>query len=170
MAVSPDRPDRLDIVAMVRDDHRRFRRMLDQMSDATDHRPALARLRTELGSHAAAEEAVLYPALVEVLTDGVRQAHQSTYEHVRIGETLDALDQPGVVDRAELLDRLSMELRFHMDREEAEWLEVLDRRLTPNRRRELAEQFRRLRRPGTAPADAGVALIRRDASGTVGGG
>lgn len=150
MAQRPRRPGLTDIVDVVVADHRRFEHLLTAMASEQDPREALARLSTDLDAHGAAEEELLHPLVAAEIPGGSELARDSSYEHRRIDETMRSLTAARHPP-PDLVARLGLELRYHMQDEESGWLHRLGRHLSVERRHRLGVEFLRLRAAAIAP-------------------
>ena len=126
-------------------DHERIGSLLQSFAEAWRSGSAeapglLRRIDRSLRAHIRWEEEALFPAVKERATAAERRSIESLeIDHVRIGETLEALTSGG--DVAALLGQLEIYLKGHnYDEEHGVYVEA-DRYLTPDERRRLLERF-----------------------------
>jgi hypothetical protein len=131
------------------EDHARIGSLLKAFSEAwrsgsPDAPGLLRRIDQGLRAHIRWEEEALFPAVRERATAAERRSIESLeIDHVRIGETLEAIAAAlaSAGDVAGPLDRLEIYLKGHnYDEEHGVYVEA-DRYLTPEERRRLLERF-----------------------------
>src|SRR3712207_5155961 len=87
---SPPVPDICDLIL---DDHEVFRRRFAELDDERRSDPAVVSalwdvLAEHLERHAAAEEEVFYPAVLDRISDGEHEAHHAIRDHNKIRDAL----------------------------------------------------------------------------------
>ena len=137
----------VNAVQLLRQDHREVEQLFSQIEAAGGAGPdeAVQEVVRELSVHAVIEEQVLYPAIREV-PGGDELADHAIDEHQAAKELLAQIDgsDGDAGERRSLLARLMMEVRSHVEEEEAELFPKLQAAFGPERQQEL----------GTAMAEA----------------
>lgn len=133
-----------DIVA----DHREFESVFVQIESGGDPhtQPELVdHVIAGIVRHAVAEEQFVYPAARSVLPDGDEVADHELKEHAEAEEVMKAIEKAGPDDSQydELVHRLIGEIRHHIEEEENGLLAKLRDAGSPERLRELSEEFQR---------------------------
>lgn len=82
-----------DICDLILDDHETFRRRFAELDDERRSDPSVVAplwqaLSEHLERHAAAEEAVFYPAVLDRLSDGEHEAHHAIRDHNKIRDAV----------------------------------------------------------------------------------
>ena len=135
----------------------------DGLPEDANLRAAVAALRRQFGTHMAAEDAVLYPAVLAAFPAGraVLQALRADHVELRLMlATIDGwLERPGSEARSEQLQVVLRDLidllRLHIQREESAVFDVASRVLTAQEAGELshriAESLTQASRKATSP-------------------
>jgi hypothetical protein len=119
--------ERLDITALIMDDHEWFRRQFARLDDANDDEELAAiwePLATRLDTHAQAEETVFYPALLKRGDDAKEETDDAIRDHNKIKDAVaDARrHQVGTDEWFEAVGRARTENTEHLGEEEDEGL------------------------------------------------
>ncbi len=120
--------DQQDVIDILTEDHREVETMFEELeqlmsspdSDAERRRDLVDQVTIELVRHAVAEEVVVYPRVLEKVSE--EEAQRAKQEHAEAEETmkrLEALD-PGDPDFDQELRTLMSEIREHVAEEEGE--------------------------------------------------
>ncbi len=131
----------------LREDHQTQRTLLDLLvrteGDSEGRDELFDRVKTELQSHAAAEERALYMAMMEHdMTQ--EKARHSIAEHHEIDEMIESLEgtdysSPGWLASAKKLHHL---VTHHLDEEEHEVFQLAGRALSDDQKQSLARVYR----------------------------
>jgi hypothetical protein len=128
-----DDPGRADAIVVVERDHARIDRLLTQIEAQEDPDDTLVRsVIREISIHDAIERRHLYPAIRRRLPDGNDRYDQLVGEHGRIGRLAATLDAYRFHDegRRAWIHELIVDVRTHMEQEEAAVLPALAARMT----------------------------------------
>jgi hemerythrin superfamily protein len=119
--------ERLDITALIMDDHEWFRRQFARLDDARDARELAViwePLATKLDTHAQAEETVFYPALLKRGDDAEEETDDAIRDHNKIRDAVaDSREREvGTDEWFEAVGRARSENTEHLGEEEDEVL------------------------------------------------
>lgn len=119
--------DRLDITALIMDDHEWFRRQFARLDDATDAAELAAiwePLGVRLDTHAQAEETLFYPALLKKGAEAEDETDDAVRDHNKIRDAVDEARRHDVGTDAwfEAVGRARRENTDHLGEEEDEAL------------------------------------------------
>jgi hemerythrin superfamily protein len=119
--------ERLDITALIMDDHEWFRRQFARLDDAQDAEELAAiwePLATKLDTHAQAEETVFYPALLKRGDDAEEETDDAIRDHNKIRDAVaDSRQHEAGTDAwFEAVGRARSENTEHLGEEEDEVL------------------------------------------------
>ncbi|MWJ27557.1 hemerythrin domain-containing protein [Halomonas sp. ZH2S] len=136
----------MTIFEALRQDHEIQRDLLSQLvatQGASEERDTLyKRIRTELHSHAAAEERALYIPMLEVdLTQ--EKARHSIAEHHEIDELLECLDETDYSATSWLTHAKQLQhlVTHHLDEEEQEAFQLAGRGIADDQKTALADEY-----------------------------
>lgn len=137
-----------DICDLILDDHETFRRRFAELDDERRGEPAMVSalweaLAEHLERHAAAEEHVLYPAVLQRLSDGEHEAHHAIRDHNKIRDAVRrvAAARPGTDAWWSALDAAHEENSDHMAEEERGPLSALRQAGVDDLRKDLGQRF-----------------------------
>ena len=136
----PDTPA-FDALDLLRQDHLRVEALFVEMGGTTKPDPVLvSRMVKELSVHDVIEKKHLYPLVRDRLPRGNQIAQRSFDEHAVVTATLAEIDRRPHDDprRRDLVNRLIILVRTHVDEEEGEIFPALRARLAPEELHELA--------------------------------
>jgi hemerythrin superfamily protein len=148
----------MDVVDLIKDDHREVERLFDELKNHPAKRPLLTPvLCALLVAHSRAEEEEVYPIARDEAGETDEVAH-SQHEHAEAEQLLAQLAKadPTSARYDALLDEVTKAVTHHVEEEEAKVLPGIRSRLADSRRAELAEAFASSRaehlgeRPGEA--------------------
>ena len=138
-----------DIVDVIVDDHREFRRMFQQMDEvAVDQRGDLFRhMVAELARHEAAEESLVHPALRDEAPGGDEIASQVLEEESEAEKLMARMEDmdPASDEFLAAFRDLREDVLSHADHEERDEHPLLRSSLDGDRRMEMADRFERLK-------------------------
>jgi hypothetical protein len=136
--------DRLDITALIMDDHEWFRRQFARLDDASGGEELAAvwePLATRLETHAQAEETLFYPALLKRGDEADEETDDAIRDHNKIRDAIADAGKHGV-GTAEWFDavgRARTENTEHLGEEEDEGLPDFRKHASPELRQRLGE-------------------------------
>ena len=138
----------MDILDTIRDDHDRMREMLESILQADEFEmPGLRRpfnqLKLLFEAHSKAEEAVLYPLLIEFqeAREHILEAYE---EHHVVDVLMGELSREQPDDRERWLAKLSVAgtlLQYHIDEEEGASFEIAQEVMSEEQLQQLTETF-----------------------------
>lgn len=136
--------ERLDITALIMDDHEWFRRRFAELDDASgpdELRAVWEPLATRLETHAQAEETVFYPALLKRGDDADDETDDAIRDHNKIRDAIAeaAKHDVGSHEWFEAVGRARTENTEHLGEEEDEALPDFRKNASREMRRRLAE-------------------------------
>ncbi len=137
--------DRLDITALIMDDHEWFRRQFARLDDARDDTAELGAiwepLATRLDTHAQAEETIFYPALLKRGEEAEDETDDAIRDHNKIRDAVAAArqHQVGSDEWFEAVGHARKENTEHLGEEEDEGLPDFRRNASWEMRARLAE-------------------------------
>jgi len=144
-----------DAIALLKDDHRLLRSLLDELAEthAEGHRrQLLARVEDEVKMHTKIEEEIFYPAFRDaVASQKERRLYWEALEEHHAADLILADTRKADVGsdvfggRAKVLKEI---IEHHADEEEAEMFPEARRRFTPSRLRELGAQMAEMKKTG----------------------
>ena len=149
----------MDAIELIKSDHRTADEMFtrfEQASDRAQKGEIMREIIAELSRHAAIEEAILYPAIRELVPDGEELVHHADEEHLEVKMVLAELERMSP-DDAEFEEKaMSMigDTRHHVSEEESEVLPALMRAATQDQLMELGRQLMEAKE--TAPTSPGI--------------
>jgi hemerythrin superfamily protein len=170
-------PEPVNAVHLLRQDHREAEQLFARIEAGGGAGPddAVQEVVRELSVHAAIEEQVLYPAVREKLDGGDELADHAIEEHQAVKELLAEIDgsDDGTGERRSLLARLMMEVRSHVEEEEADLFPKLQAAFGPQEQQELGQAMAEAKRmaptrphpkapstpPGNVVAGAAAAVV-----------
>lgn len=136
----------MTIFDALREDHERQReligRLIETEGDSDERRRVFDQLKTELESHAGAEERFFYNPLMEHdLTQD--KARHSVAEHKELDDFVEQLDEYDMSAPQWLVTAKELEHRLthHLDEEEHEVFQVAGKALTETEKDELGESY-----------------------------
>jgi hypothetical protein len=150
---------RLDITALIMDDHEWFRRQFARLDDAADDDELAAiwaPLAVRLDTHAQAEETIFYPALLKKGADGNEETDDAIRDHNKIRDAVaDAGAQAvGSPQWFDAVGRARTENTEHLGEEEDEGLPDFRKHASWELRTRLGELW--LRFYGSHPDGEGI--------------
>ena len=107
-----------NVVSLLKQDHRTVEKLFAQFEDSGDEAVA-EEICNELDVHADAEEAVVYPAVREELSGGVRMAEHGEKEHAEARQLIGRIRQTKDPEHLkEVVSELKSAIEEHVDDEE----------------------------------------------------
>jgi hemerythrin superfamily protein len=145
-ALDLGRPTSGDVVALIREDHRRLERLLAQLRDAASDRDAVRRgFADVLIAHGLAEEELVYPELRRATSDvDEEDVHHGHEEHAEGNQALlDVLELKGTASQAfdDAVEKLSNLVSHHIAEEELTILNPALEETSERVRRALGERW-----------------------------
>lgn len=149
----------MDAIELIKTDHRTADALFTRFQQSTDEteRGQLAmEMVAELSRHAAIEEAVLYPAIRELVPDGEELTLHADEEHLEVKMLLAEIERmsPADPEFAEKVDKMIGDTRHHVSEEESEILPKLAEACTEEQLMELGAQLEEAKL--TAPTSPGI--------------
>jgi hemerythrin superfamily protein len=144
----------VDIVQVIKSQHRQVDKLLDQAAeDGTDTAALLKQVAQLLIPHSEAEESFVYPAIRAKASDAGEEVQDGVAEHHQIEEMLKNLlrGEPGDAGYDGTLAAITGELRHHVQEEEEELLPLLEQHSTTEEREEMGRRFAAATTGTTAP-------------------
>src|SRR5262245_50394379 len=128
-------------------DHRDVKRLFEDYEASGD--PMLVReLCFELTLHTEAEEAILYPALRSLVTDGAERANGAEHEHARVKDVIARIYDAAPADIQDLVREMEPLVDTHVWEEENELFPMLvDAGIDPEHLGESMEAAKEAARP-----------------------
>jgi hemerythrin superfamily protein len=170
-------PEPVNAVHLLLEDHREVEQLFSRIEAAGGAGPdeAVQEVVRELSVHAAVEEQVLYPAIREKVPGGDELADHAIEEHQEAKELLARIDgsDGDATERRSLLARLMIEVRSHVEEEEAELFPKLQAAFGPQEQQEMGQAMAEAKKmaptrphpnapstpPGNVVAGAAAALV-----------
>lgn len=138
-------PDLRDILT---DEHREILGLLDDLAtNRHDRFPLAHRLIDALAAHTAGELQLFYPALRDIVPDGIAMADQAQTDHQAMRRSMVALEDsnPGEAAFERALADLRAELDRHLPVEEAELLPALAQVIGADKMEEMGTLYLQIR-------------------------
>jgi hemerythrin-like domain-containing protein len=132
-----------NVVDLIKQDHREFKRMFSELSSSRDTRAAvLPVFTTLLMAHSRAEEAEVYPAARDE-AGATHDVEHSQEEHIEADQLLEVLaaTDPFSDEFEPALAAVVESVTHHLEEEETSVLVDLAKNLTEDRLQELGERF-----------------------------
>jgi hemerythrin superfamily protein len=136
-----------DIRTALKEDHEGVRKLAAAMAEAekaSERRDLYAQLKPLLTAHARAEEATVYEPMIRTKGEGVELGNEGFVEHSLVDVLLERLGKTELAGsdawKAHALVLKEM-LEHHIDEEEDEFFDLIEKRFDADRRREMAEAF-----------------------------
>ena len=136
----------MNIYERIKDDHDKHRALLEKIADTSgdteERRQYFKTLKTDVKSHANAEEQSLYAALIEK-QKGQDKARHSIVEHEEANDLFDELDDMDMSNPHWLqkFKELKHELEHHMEEEEEEVFVLAKQLIDDTAAEELTDKF-----------------------------
>lgn len=134
----------LDVISMIKADHRDVERLFDRLKKDTEDRPALlAELAAKFVAHSRGEEELVYPEIAKTVPSEKSQVREGAKEHHQAERMLlDLLDVgPATARFGTLLTELVQAVDHHVQEEESELLPALKKAVSRERLEELGRAF-----------------------------
>lgn len=146
----------VNVVDLIKNDHREFERLFEALRNRPDQRPTLApQMLTLLTAHSRAEEQEVYPAAVEAgISEDVEHSQKEHLEADQLAADL-AETEPGAKDFEAKLDKLIEAVTHHLEEEEESVLPGMQEKMSAAQLDALGRAFleSRQRHLGDFPAD-----------------
>ncbi len=146
----------VNVVDLIKNDHREFERLFEALRNQPDQRPTLApQMLTLLTAHSRAEEQQVYPAAVAA---GISEdVEHSQKEHLAADQLAADLagTEPGAAAFEAKLDKLIEAVTHHLEEEEESVLPAMQEQMSAEELSELGQAFLESRQKhlGDFPAD-----------------
>lgn len=149
----------MDAIELIKSDHRTADQMFMQFEQAPDRATKgeiLREIIAELSRHAAIEEAILYPAIRELVPNGEELVLHADEEHLEVKMVLAELERMSPDDEEFEQKAMTMigDTRHHVSEEESEVLPALMEAATQEQLMELGRQLMEAKE--TAPTSPGI--------------
>lgn len=149
----------MDAIELIKQDHRTADEMFvrfEQASDRQEKATILQEIVAELSRHAAIEEAILYPAIRELVPDGEELVLHADEEHLEVKMVLAELERMTPDDEEFESKAMQMigDTRHHVSEEENEILPKLMESCSEDQLMELGRQLMEAKQ--TAPTSPGI--------------
>ena len=124
-----------DAIAMLKEDHRRIRDLLQEYEAAMDprtKRELAEEVCTELETHAQLEEQIFYPAVQEESQEGRALVQEAIQEHQKVKDMIAALREMGPDSQAfdTKFRELMQNVEHHIEEEETEMFSLAEQELS----------------------------------------
>lgn len=141
----------MDVIELLSHDHRMVEQLFRDYHAAASEpqrRHVVEVMVRELSKHAALEELSLYPVARRTLDGGAEKVGERLATHMKIKETLYALDHRDEGDErtGELMEQLRLQVQEHVHQDEDVLLPALRERLDQDTLTELGEQLDQAKR------------------------
>lgn len=149
----------MDAIELIKTDHRTADELFvrfEQAPDRDQQAAILAEIVAELSRHAAIEEAILYPAIRELVPDGEQLVLHADEEHLEVKMALAELERMSADDAQfeQKAAKMIGDTRHHVSEEESEVLPKLAEACTRERLTELGRQLAEAK--ASAPTSPGI--------------
>jgi hemerythrin superfamily protein len=138
----------MDAVTLIKNDHRLFERLFDQLQSGRGDRQALLiEVAARLAAHSHAEEMRVYPALAEADPEEHGEVEHGSEEHHEAEQMLHKLMamEPDAPEFASGLTEFVGAVLHHVQEEETELLPALERAVDAAKLEELGQAFEEIR-------------------------
>ena len=142
-----------DVVDVIKDQHRRIDRLLEQAQEEDADVASLVRQVADLLiPHSEAEEDFVYPTIRQKASDAGSDVKDGVAEHHHIEDMLRTLleQEPGDPGYDGMLAALTGELRHHVEEEEQELLPLLQEKASGDELAAMGERFERATSGGSS--------------------
>ena len=137
----------MDVINLIMSDHRAVEKVFDKLEKVEKDQQAerlqlLQQVRALLIPHAKAEEEIVYPAIVKIVTSLAEEIEEGLSEHHHVEDLFtQVLNDPNDPGVDAMIAGFIAEIKHHVEEEETEILPQFRKGSTPEQLNTLAEQF-----------------------------
>ena len=137
----------MDVINLIMSDHRAVEKIFDKLEKVEKDQQAerlqlLQQVRALLIPHAKAEEEIVYPAIVKIVTSLAEEIEEGVSEHHHVEDLFtQVLNDPNDPGVDAMIAGFIAEIKHHVEEEETEILPQFRKGSTPEQLNTLAEQF-----------------------------
>ena len=137
----------MDVINLIMSDHRAVEKVFDKLEKVEKDQQAerlqlLQQVRALLIPHAKAEEEIVYPAIVKIVTSLAEEIEEGLSEHHHVEDLFtQVLNDPNDPGVDAMIAGVIAEIKHHVEEEETEILPQFRKGSTPEQLNTLAEQF-----------------------------